>query len=382
MAILLALHEASRTGAPRIGALIARELARDELVTAVVMKDGPLTPWLAEVLGPENLLVCRGDEFAFRKPFERRLEIAEEILAEEGADLVYANSLAASVFTLAAAKQKRKSILHVHEKSADMLNLLAHDVTKLETILAADAIVLAAREIGDDIAEVFRTRPREVLNFGIAVDVEAVRAAARDIAPAPLDARGAGFERGERLVVGMCGHASPRKGADIFLETAAAVPQCDFIWIGGWGPEETPDNDAYPAFVKRGLPNLFVTGAVDNPYPYMQQLDLFFLSSREDPNPVVIAEALVLGVPILCFSRSTAIADRLGRCAIVCYGLPNPEDAARVFGVCDPQRLRSASFRGASESFVAEYDLMAKMRNIRELVARLRGVEAAPAAVA
>jgi glycosyltransferase involved in cell wall biosynthesis len=345
------------------------------------MKDGPLTPWLAELLGPENLLVCRGDEFAFRKPFEERLGIAEEILAEEGCDLVYANSLAASVFTLAAAKQKRKSILHVHEKSADMLNLLAHDVTKLETVLAADAIVLAAREIGDDLIETFRVRPREVLNFGIAVDIDAVRAAAREAASAPLDARGNSFHRGDRLVVGMCGHASPRKGADIFLETAAAVPECDFIWIGGWRPEETADNEVYPDFLKRKLPNLFVTGAVDNPYPHMQPLDMFFLSSREDPNPVVIAEALVLGVPILCFSRSTAIADRLGRCAIVCYGLPNPADAARVFGVCDPQRLRSASFRGASESFVAEYDLMAKMTAVHQLVARLRG-EAVHAAVA
>ncbi len=382
MAILFALHEASRTGAPRIGALIARELARNERVTAVVMKDGPLTPWLAERLGPENLLVCRGDEFAFRKPFEERLQIAEQILAEEGGDLVYANSLAASVFALAAAKQKRKSILHVHEKSADMLNLLAHDVTKLETVLAADAIILAAREIGDDLVETFRVRPRESLNFGIAVDIEAVRGAARENAPAPLDARGNVFKPGERLIVGMCGHASPRKGADIFLETAAAVPQCDFIWIGGWRPEETADNDVYPDFLKRRLPNFFVTGAVDNPYPYMQGLDMFFLSSREDPNPVVIAEALVLGVPILCFSRSTAIADRVGRCAIVCYGLPNPTDAARVFGVCDPQRLRSASFRGASESFVAEYDLMAKMTGVRELVARLRGAGAAHAAVA
>ena len=382
MAVVFALHEASRTGAPRIGALIARELARNERVTAVVMKDGPLTPWLAEVLGPENLLVCRGDEFAFRRPFEERLEIAEEILAEEGGDLVYANSLAASVFALAAAKQKRKSILHVHEKSADMLNLLAHDVTKLETVRAADAIVLAAREIGDDIAEVFGARPRELLNFGIAVDLEAVRAGARESAPPPLDARGKPFKPGERLVVGMCGHASPRKGADIFLETAAAAPQCDFIWIGGWRPEETPDNEVYPDFVKRALPNVFVTGAVDNPYPYMQQMDMFFLSSREDPNPVVIAEALCLGVPILCFSGSTAIADRLGRCAILCYGLPNPADAARVIGVCDPQRLRSASFRGASESFVAEFDLMAKMTMVHDLIARLRGAETVHAAVA
>ena len=40
-----------------------------------------------------------------------------------------------------------------------MLNLLAHDVTKLEVMRAADAVVLAADDIGDDLVEVFRTRP-------------------------------------------------------------------------------------------------------------------------------------------------------------------------------------------------------------------------------
>ena len=382
MAIVLAIHEATRTGAPRIGALIARELARAEPVTAIVMKDGPLTPWLAELLGGDNLLVCRGDEFAFRRPFEERLEIAEEILNAEGGDLVYVNSLAASVFALAAAKQKRKAILHVHEKSSDMLNLLAHDVTKLEAVVAADAIVLAASQIGDDIFDVFRARPRNLLNFGIAADVDAVRAAALERAPAPQDARGRRFERGPRLVVGMCGHASPRKGADIFFETAAAAPDCDFLWVGGWRPDETIDNAAYPQFLERALPNFYVTGAVDNPYAYMREMDLFFLSSREDPNPVVIAEALILGVPLLCFSRSTAIADRLGRCAILCYGPPNVVDATRVLASCDPARLRGGSFRSVSEGFVAEFDLKRKMTKVRELISRLRDPDAVPGAAA
>jgi hypothetical protein len=376
MAITFILHEATRTGAPRLGALIARELQREEEVRAIVMQDGPLTPWLFEQLGEAHVTVRRDDAFEFRRPFEARLKIAEEMLAAAPADIVYANSLAASVFALAAARAGSKSILHVHEKSADMINLLAHDVTKFEVMQAADAIVLAAAEIGDDVAEVFRIAPQEIETFGVAADGEAVRAAADAAAPPPRNAIGRALKKGARGIVGMCGHASARKGADIFLGLAAAAPEWDFLWVGGWRPDETSDNIAYEDYLAQALPNFYVTGAVDNPYPYMKTMDLFFLSSREDPNPLVLAEAAILGAPLLCFSQSTAVADGLGRSAMMCWGPPNVADALRLLNALSPERLRSPAFRAAGDRAIAEYDLKQKMTTIRALIARLR----APAA--
>ncbi len=176
----------------------------------------------------------------------------------------------------------------------------------------------------------------------------------------------------------MSGHASPRKGADIFFEVAAALPEHDFLWVGGWRQEETIDNIAFEDFERAALPNLYISGAVDNPYPYMAMMDVFFLSSREDPNPLVLGEALVLGLPILCFSHTTAVADRLGRFAVVCYGKPNAADAARVLRATSAEALRRPEFRGGGEAFVADYDLRAKMTKISDLIARLRGEPAAP----
>ena len=373
MAITFVIHEATRTGAPRVGALIARELARAEEVRVVVMKDGPLAPWLQETLGGRDLLICRGEPFDHRRPFEERLRLAEEMLAAQASDVVYVNSLASSVFAFAGAALKRKVLLHVHEKSADMVSLLAHDVTKLEVMRAADAVVLAADDIRHDLAEVFHAAPAEMATFGVAVEVEAVRRVAREAAASPVNARGEALVPGDRMIVGMCGHASFRKGADIFLETAANVPEADFLWVGGWRPQEASDNIAYAGFNLRALPNLYVTGAVDNPYPYMAIMDLFFLSSREDPNPLVVGEALALGAPILSFSATTAIGDRLGRCGVLCYGKPNATDAARILRASTAEALRRPGFRGAGEAFVADYDLRTKMAEITGLIARLRG---------
>ncbi|MDE3174850.1 MAG: glycosyltransferase [Pseudomonadota bacterium] len=380
MAITIILHEATRTGAPRLGGLIARELARDEDARVLVMKDGPLTPWLRQLLGAQNVVVCRGDPFHFRVPFDERLRLAGEMLEGDPADLIYANSLATSVFAFAAAQQKRRTIVHVHEKIAEMVNLLAHDATKLDLMRLADAAVLAAEDIAADLIEVFGTAPPIVETLGVAVDLAAVREAALAPAPSPLNARGEALQPGERMIVAMSGQASARKGVDIFFGVAAALPDRDFLWIGGWRPEDTADNIAYDDFLARNLPNFYVTGPVDNPFPYMRMLDLFFLSSREDPNPLVLGEALALNRPLLCFSQTTAIADRLGRCGIVCHGRPNVADAARVIGACSTQALRSPAFRNLGEAYVGDYDLNQKMESLRDLIARLRGV--APARTA
>ena len=378
MAITFVIHEASRTGAPRLGALIARELGRHEPVRVIVMKDGPLTPWLTRTLDGLDLVICEQDLSHTRLPFGERLRIARELLEDDPADIVYVNSLAASVFAFAGALSNRRTLLHVHEKIGEMRNLLNGDATKLETMRVTDAALLAADDIRDDLVEVFGTLPPEVETFGVAVEVEAIRkAAAEPPEAAPLNNKGAPLKRGGRLVVGMCGSASARKGVDIFVGVAAALPAHDFLWVGPWSLEEAPENIAFRDFARSAPPNLYITGAAENPYAYMAIMDLFFLSSREDPNPLVLAEALALNLPILCFTQTTAIADRLGRCAVVCHGEANIEDAARILAACSPDAVRGSAFRAAGEDFLADYDLNEKMTKVRNFIARLRGEAAA-----
>ena len=380
MALVFVLHEATRTGAPRLGALIARELARETDLHLLVMRDGPLTPWLRQTLGVENVTICRDDRFSFRVPFETRLQSAREMLEEAGADFVYVNSLASSVFALAARASGLRSLVHVHEKSADIVNLLEHELTKLEVMAATDALVLAGEDIREDVAEVFRYAPPTVTTMGTALDAQSIRtAAAERIAPA-RNAQGRALEPGERLIVGMCGHASHRKGADIFLACAAALPEHDFLWIGGWHAQETPDNIALPAYERDPPPNLYLTGAVDNPYPHLAATDLFFLSSREDPNPLVVGEAWLLGRPVFAFSGATSISDRIGRFGVLCHGRANVEDAVRVLKACDAPALRRPGFREVAAEIARDYDLQAKTPPLRGLIASLRGAaSAAPA---
>lgn len=354
--IVLILHEASLTGAPRLGALIARELAQHQPCRLLVMKDGPLTPWLKQVLGADNVTIAPPDTFAVTVPFAERVQRAKSMLVRLKADVIYVNSLASSVFALAA--QGQRVILHVHEQAEDMRNLLFHDVTKVEVLRVVDRIVLAAPHIREDLCSLFALRYAlpPLIDFGVAIDVEATREAAKARVPAPCNALGQGLRAGSRLLVGMCGHASPRKGVDVFFHTAQAMPEHNFLWIGGFFSHETDDNIIYDDFLRVKLPNFYVTGVAHNPYPHLAALDVFFLSSREDPNPLVLGEALALHIPVLAFSGSTGIGERLGRWATLCYGEVNLADAQRV--LC---QLSKHTLIPVDDAYLADYDLKAKM---------------------
>jgi glycosyltransferase involved in cell wall biosynthesis len=361
MSVTIVLHEATRTGAPKVGGIIAAALQKYDDVRIICLSDGPLLGWLQQQVGPEHVTLLSTGTLRHRASFTERVRMAEAALSDNPSDIVYVNSLAASEFIIAGKSAGSVVALHLHEKSAEMRKLMALDLAKVELLPMCDGIVLAADELEQDLAEVFGFIPEKCLPFGIVVDVAEIGRLAQEPDATAQNAAGDPIVWGERIVIGMCGVASPRKGSDIFFEAAGQLPEHDFLWIGNWAPHEAPENAVYDDFLVARLPNLYVSGGVDNPYKYIDRLDLFFLSSREDPNPLVLAEALLLRVPILAFSATTAVTDFLGRSAILCHGTTNTPDAARVLRMIDAGVLRSERFRGLSDEYRARFDMDAKV---------------------
>ncbi len=113
------------------------------------------------------------------------------------------------------------------------------------------------------------------------------------------------LDKEENLVVA-CGLVSKKKGTDYFLQIAEKVirqnPQVKFVWIGKFGEEEYCEGAIAEQLQKHGLENYVTfTGALENPASIMAKADLFILTSRDDPMPKVLMEALALGKPCLAF---------------------------------------------------------------------------------
>ena len=95
-----------------------------------------------------------------------------------------------------------------------------------------------------------------------------------------------------------------RKGTDLFLQLARIVSQqlsnAHFAWIGGSARDVLEiEHDVRLAGLAQ---KVRVTGAVAKTADYFGAADVFVLTSREDPYPLVCLEAAALSKPIVCFA--------------------------------------------------------------------------------
>ena len=118
----------------------------------------------------------------------------------------------------------------------------------------------------------------------------------------------------DALVVLGCGLAEWRKGTDIFIRVARQVirkmPKVHFVWLGVGDNVFSAELKAEKEHWDEGKQVHLVTQKLDSK-PYFEAMDLFFLSSREDPFPLVMLEAAFHEKPLVGFKGSGGISDFL-----------------------------------------------------------------------
>ncbi|MBC3786325.1 glycosyltransferase family 4 protein [Spirosoma utsteinense] len=118
------------------------------------------------------------------------------------------------------------------------------------------------------------------------------------------------------VIVGGCGNAEWRKGVDLFLLVARQVlnthPDTYFVWVGVNESGEEARRLRYD-LVRMGIANrVHLLPPGGNYLDYVACFDLFTLTSREDPYPLVILEAGLNHNPVLCFAQSGGSPDYVG----------------------------------------------------------------------
>jgi len=190
----------------------------------------------------------------------------------------------------------------------------------------------------------------------------------------------------DTVVVLGAGSVQLRKGVDLFLECAARVLRASptrpfrFVWVGkGYDPERDMDYSAYLADQVRraGLQDhvSFVgeTSSIEAAYA---AADLMLISSRLDPLPNVAIDAMAHGLPVLCFDRTTGIADvlkanGLGDACVAAY-LDTVEMAEKTLRFIDSDALRK-EVGDKSRAVVAEqFDMAGYVAKLEALATDAR----------
>ena len=345
MRVCLVCHEASLTGAPKIGFEIALSLAKKHDVWLFVKEGGQLIQLPQYSSLRDRYRVLNTGPNVSDLTYRERVTEAVEALRQIEPELLYVNSISAGEWCEAGHLCGAPVVLHTHETREGLPSTLSEICTP-RVLEWTDLLIGASCRAMDDLEDMTSTSmdARSRLDFGIFIDTATILAQSEAEVEMPKNVLGNSLDGTlGRERVAMCGLAQPRKGADIFFELAIQLPSYDFIWIGPWYPSETIHNRrTFERYKSERLTNFYVTGLVVNPYPYICQADTFVLTSREDPNPLVVAEALVLGRRVVAFARSGASVAMLEKYG---YALSGHVDADRIVQLLpriveDPARWR------------------------------------------
>jgi glycosyltransferase involved in cell wall biosynthesis len=329
------IHEASITGAPLLGLSIAHALTEKFGVNLVFRTGGLLLRHLDKSCFRSITVIHdqSGDESA---RLAESMAAAADIMRRQQPDYLYVNSLSVSEWLLARPPTVRRAALHTHEAEHEINSLIIGHLFRPTSVRRADILIGASMETLGLIRSLLPHRSFAEIEFGIAVDVPNLRTLALETRSLAHNSKGAPVVK-ERPLVLMCGTASYRKGADIFADVAAELPDADFLWIGPWAANEGASQRDWVGtahemlkYGKQGPDNLYFTGPIMNPYPWFREADLFFLSSREDPNPIVAIEALVLETMVVAFRQSGQAGLRCMSHGLAISGRPAVESAKPV----------------------------------------------------
>ena len=179
----------------------------------------------------------------------------------------------------------------------------------------------------------------------------------------------------EAIVVGGCGNAEWRKGNDIFnliarqvIERLADKPVY-FVWVGA--------GDSQPFFelIKFDIERFGLTDKIRliPPTPraldIMTRFDLFLLSSREDPYPLVVLEAALLQKPIVCFDQAGGapelVEDDAGE--VVKY-LDVHAAADAVISLIEDRSLRNKKGKKAHDKVLERHDTALSVQKIMDVI--------------
>ena len=294
--VVLVVHDAYPNGAQMLAANLAKTLSQGMgfHVDLVCLGGGPLIDDYKK-WATVHLLAGSDPRSAEAKALARRLY-------ESGHRRALVNTTVSGLFLETLVEQGIECVALIHELRGviDQHRLYGH-----AKAIAASAkkVVFPASEVAESFNDVAHVSPDKLVIRPQGVYKRRDRSRSRKSDYVRLRQK-LNLPEDAQIVLGV-GYADHRKGIDLFVEAGLAManrlPKARWVWIGHWEQAMqhavekvlAPFPELKDRFIFPGLQqdtDLFYGGA-----------DVFALTSREDPFPSVVLEAMDAGIPVVGF---------------------------------------------------------------------------------
>jgi glycosyltransferase involved in cell wall biosynthesis len=390
--VLFIGHDGTRTGAPIVLLDILRWLKKHSRLDFALLleRGGPLTDdyraicpvWVmqTDVFCPGLLeravkwLPMLGPR-AWNYFHRKRAALLRKTIEHFNPTLLYANTVATRRAVELLTPLRLPLILHGHE--LEMWIQLETGITDFDFLAErADRFIAASGAVARNFVE----------NHGIAAERIDVVPSFTDTSRLPEDSRESrrlslcqelNIDPSHSVFVGAVGTLDWRKGADLFVQVAGkVVPRAEkpthFIWLGG-DPKNTMGRNLEFDLRRLNLQgHVHFLGSRPNAIDYIDLFDVFVLTSREDPFPLVMLEAGALHKPIVCFDQAGGAPDFVDRDAgLIAPYLDVEAMADHVCTLLGDSVLRARLGDAAAEKVAAHYDVAHSGKRILEIIARM-----------
>ena len=323
--ILFVSHDASRSGAPIVLLHLLRWLKKNaEIEMTILLKRGgdlsedfnslaPCYIWHDEK--KKNILKRIFGKFFLRhkKINYDQYRLLTKVKAKKF-DLVYTNTIEShDLITILKPYLVVPFVSHIHENEYSCKSPRYVNRMKKEVLNEIIHFIAVSKSTKDNLIDNYGIEPSAISLFYEFVPVDKINVPKRSV-----DEVKAELGIDNEFIIGSCGGACGitgwRKGVDYFINLAFTISNLSpetkvrFIWVGH------VDADFLSSFeyekYRLGIGDKVIfTGVKTNVADYFQLFDVFALTSREDPFPLVCLEAASLSKPIICFEKAGGIPE-------------------------------------------------------------------------
>ena len=318
--ILFIGHEATLTGAP-ILLLNLLGLIKDDYHFSIILKRGGTLEQSFKQLS--STIILKGENYSKSKNiilfvFERCSFFIKQLSLIPlffKADIIFSNTICNGRLLKRFNFFKRPTIVYVHE----LESMLKYFNLKNDTTLSlqlAKILLCPSKKVLENLRNNHQVNSLKLKLFPYYFKSDQFQFTSSQ----KIDYRNAFLEKWNipttaKLVCGM-GMVSERKGTDLFVSVAKQVfgvnENIYFVWIGDFSEEEISKKIELEYHSKKYPDRLVFTGKLPYATTNLLPFDLFFLSSKEDPYPLVVLEAALQNVPSLCYEKSGGIVEFIG----------------------------------------------------------------------
>lgn len=304
--LVIVSHDAHPHGAQYLALNMARTCVEEfgYEVDLVVLGDGPLKGEFARYAKVHDL--------AGIDPAGVEARDLVRSLRNQGASAAICNTTVSGTF-VPTLKESGFTVVSLIHELPELIRQYGLESSAGVIAEQADRVVFAADAVAEGF-ERFASVPQEksVIRPQGLYKVNHLRRQPRGIAAARAELRRRYEIEPDAPIVLAVGYADRRKGVDLFIDAGVKLldrrPDARFIWLG---KEAEPDwmEQAKSAAMRAGVMDRFIfPGLQENTDIYYAGSDLYALTSREDPYPSVVLEAMDCGLPVVAFAGTGGMA--------------------------------------------------------------------------